>query len=989
MTLHEEIVEILKTANTILSTKHIAAEVNRRKNYVKPDGSPVSDFQIHGRTKNYPKLFLRNKSLVGLVGRDEENIFSQSASKGIPLKEDVVKSNLNLESISISQEQLEKHFFNILDITRDNNPQTLESNLLILTCIFIKRVFESSPDNIILPSLKEYDKFKDIVKDNFYNNESTKVQDEFYGLVTELFSANNIPIPNYFLWSQLSSLERLIKDLVFYLDGISFQNDSVNQDQFGLAFNNFIENMFAGQQSEFATPWRIKKLMVELLKVTPSDNIYDPAVGVGGFFITIKDLLNTEQHLEIKSKYYGQEISSSVYCILLMNMLLNRISIKGFHVGDSLTEPKYCYEKDLVKFDKIISDIPWGLKITRNQTRRLLDRLDLLPTLKLTSEEAFIIHSIHLLHDHGKAVFAFHQGFLSDKKYYELRKGLIDIDYLEGIIRLPQGSHFHSLIYPIIVVINKTKKENQKNKMMFIDLEHVDTTKNEIGKAFLHEIANSFHQFEEKDSNYKIIDHVKIKNNNYSLNTNIYYSLGEELNALLISNEAKRIKDLFKISRGIAKAKLKNSSDEHSASKFISIKDLSNEITQLYIDTSKLDEVFYNNDKERINYKSILISLIGSKLKPSIYDPVKVSTNDKIYYDRNIICLIPRDNSILLEYAFYQFYSTEVLKQIDQVRKSSAMPSISISNIEKIIIPLPSIDEQRKYIDDQKRTLLELERLRYQERIKDLELKKSEIIGQEETIRILSHNLYPKISNINTIINSFESYFTKNGLSDARLYDVDIRKVQDDYELLNETVPVSSSETIEQTIERCRGYLRYIEGLITKTKEYVLLKLNDEDFDRIQLDYFLEEFIADKKAEYKSLYKFKLKCPNRYLVDIHVPTFKELFNQLVINTHVHAFKSDEAGQRIIEIRVSQKEDKGFITFSNNGKKFDLTEDEYFGLGKKGSKSSGMGLGGYHIKRIVEEHKGTLQIDMKSKGFKLIMHFPRMYRIYGGRHGGGI
>ncbi|HWP00622.1 MAG TPA: hypothetical protein VNL74_08365 [Methylococcus sp.] len=76
ITLHEEIVSIfVEFGAAWMTTKEIADAVNRRGRYHKRDGSPVTAFQIHGRTKNYPHLFERDGSRVGLrrrSGRDEE-----------------------------------------------------------------------------------------------------------------------------------------------------------------------------------------------------------------------------------------------------------------------------------------------------------------------------------------------------------------------------------------------------------------------------------------------------------------------------------------------------------------------------------------------------------------------------------------------------------------------------------------------------------------------------------------------------------------------------------------------------------------------------------------------------------------------------------------------------------------------------------------------------------------------------------------------------
>lgn len=69
MTLHEAIIIVLQEKGGEMSTADIASELNKRKLYSKKDGSEITGFQIHGRTKNYPKLFTRNGSKVGLVKR--------------------------------------------------------------------------------------------------------------------------------------------------------------------------------------------------------------------------------------------------------------------------------------------------------------------------------------------------------------------------------------------------------------------------------------------------------------------------------------------------------------------------------------------------------------------------------------------------------------------------------------------------------------------------------------------------------------------------------------------------------------------------------------------------------------------------------------------------------------------------------------------------------------------------------------------------------
>jgi hypothetical protein len=65
-TLHVEIARILEEHGGWMTTAELAAAVNAAGRYRKRDGSPVVALQIHGRTRNYSKLFERKGSRVYL-----------------------------------------------------------------------------------------------------------------------------------------------------------------------------------------------------------------------------------------------------------------------------------------------------------------------------------------------------------------------------------------------------------------------------------------------------------------------------------------------------------------------------------------------------------------------------------------------------------------------------------------------------------------------------------------------------------------------------------------------------------------------------------------------------------------------------------------------------------------------------------------------------------------------------------------------------------
>jgi hypothetical protein len=67
VTLHEEVERVLlENGNRWMTTEELARVVNDSSNYRKKDGSPVTPFQIHGRTRNYSTLFERDGARVRL-----------------------------------------------------------------------------------------------------------------------------------------------------------------------------------------------------------------------------------------------------------------------------------------------------------------------------------------------------------------------------------------------------------------------------------------------------------------------------------------------------------------------------------------------------------------------------------------------------------------------------------------------------------------------------------------------------------------------------------------------------------------------------------------------------------------------------------------------------------------------------------------------------------------------------------------------------------
>jgi len=69
MTLHEAIEKLLQEKGRSMTTSEITEALNKNKWFKKKDGSEICQFQVHGRTHNYSKLFTRDGAIVSLKKR--------------------------------------------------------------------------------------------------------------------------------------------------------------------------------------------------------------------------------------------------------------------------------------------------------------------------------------------------------------------------------------------------------------------------------------------------------------------------------------------------------------------------------------------------------------------------------------------------------------------------------------------------------------------------------------------------------------------------------------------------------------------------------------------------------------------------------------------------------------------------------------------------------------------------------------------------------
>jgi len=106
---------------------------------------------------------------------------------------------------------------------------------------------------------------------------------------------------------------------------------------------------------------------------------------------------------------------------------------------------------------------------------------------------------------------------------------------------------------------------------------------------------------------------------------------------------------------------------------------------------------------------------------------------------------------------------------------------------------------------------------------------------------------------------------------------------------------------------------------------------------------------------------------------------KVLFKNLFENAIKHGFREKRGkNQNIIKIELTRDPQKGFgeVNVMNNGRPFPrgFNKGLFETMGKTTDRNNGSGFGGYHIKKVIENHRGELHIpdseDVQFSDFKV-------------------
>lgn len=888
------------------------------------------------------------------------------------------------KEINIKIAELEKELDGIFSILKSNFSMSVVGfEIHLLRLIFLKRINDIKID-------LGYSNFWRTTRNNIAHQNSVIISDiiklDLYGYLQKVFSKTSYSIllietiiESFEVFSEKSQSEYTLMQLFMYLDKINLSEKEVPVSVMGNLYRRLIDKYITKDYGFIVTSRYISELMSKILDIHKYETVYDPTIGTGNLVIGVIENISKTYELDgiNEVQIYGQEKNNYIYSLCIMNMIMNGINKIDINSNDSFKIHEDISNKSLYKFDKIISHMPIILNGRQNYEQIRIDSANKYSVGVTSNNSEFIEHIVSCMKQKGKAVILVNSdNFYIASREMIIRKSLIEEDLIDTIIFLPPEA-IKGAIETSILVINKDKDKDKKNKVLLINLR--DKNLIEINKIiddiYIDEIIELYDNNNNDNDFFRLVEYSKIKKNEYNLSIFRYDSIFVEMEKMLKTGEGRKVEDIADIILGINIAKKTKS---ENGIPVITAKSLNSNIEEARINFENVEYITPQLNDKIVNTKAIIVNLYGDGLKPTIFYPGDSGVNE-IILNRELLAIIPKENIIDLEYMYYKLYSSDVIKQCNGLKgpgkiRFSPVGRISKSSFSQIVILTPSIEIQKQQVIIQKNNLMEIEKIRYHNKIRTINNQETMYDAEESIIRVLVHNILPDITAAKMALNRIQKYLERNNLLREPIEE---RYIEDDFFDFDDT-DVKIDETVENVFSTVNRYIRTFEGTLVKTKETVQLKLEEKDFEIVNIKILLNEIKELKSSEIVDKYEIIIESPDIF-ISIAQGAFCAMIKNLLRNAEMHGFDFDIKKKYKAEFKVNEEEECIVIIYSNNGRPFTLAKEDYIGLGKKSRNSIGFGLGGAYIDRVIKAHDGHFNIIPWKDGTKMEIVLPKKRR----------
>ena len=368
-------------------------------------------------------------------------------------------------------------------------------------------VLEGKKDDVIKVHQEYKDKFDDTSKIinsklnlkfsnysrfdlNRLKDEPNKLSENFYDYLSSFSTNVQDIIQNFGIQKHIDKLDSNDKlyILIEKFTDIDLHPNVVDNYLMGNIFEELLRKfseMSNETSGEHYTPRDIVRLLVSLVfspdkeKLSQPNKIvsvYDPCCGTGGMLSIGKNWVHENINPNLDINLFGQELNPQTYSICKSDFLITDEEPDNIKLGSTLTKDQHTSRG----FDYMITNPPFGVswkseeKQIVNESKEIGGRFSVGTPRTTDGSLLFLQHLISKMETQGSRIGIVFNGsplFTGDSGggESEIRKWIIENDWLECVVQLPDSLFFNTGITTYVWIVSNNKKSNRIGKVQLID----------------------------------------------------------------------------------------------------------------------------------------------------------------------------------------------------------------------------------------------------------------------------------------------------------------------------------------------------------------------------------------------------------------------------------------------------------------------------------------------------------------------------------------
>jgi type I restriction enzyme M protein len=228
-------------------------------------------------------------------------------------------------------------------------------------------------------------------------------------------------------------------------------------------------------------------------------------------------------NLEADIRLLGQELNPQTYAICKSDMLITGENPENIRLGNSLSDDKFAEQR----FDYMITNPPYGVSWSTDEefilgeSKNPNGRFTAGTPRKSDGALLFLQHMLSKMEDNGSRICIVFNGsplFTGDagSGESEIRRWIIENDWLEGIVALPDQLFFNTGISTYIWVLTNNKSAARKGKVQLVNaVEMFEVMRKSLGSKRKSITEDQIQQITDSYTNFVETEDCKIYHNQF------------------------------------------------------------------------------------------------------------------------------------------------------------------------------------------------------------------------------------------------------------------------------------------------------------------------------------------------------------------------------------------------------------------------------------------------------------------------------------------